>query len=435
MTKNKTTSIEEFDDNDDDIRPVSLGAVDDFNTAFELPLKPKFLQSENFSDLTSEWEQSRSNTPGLFNSMTEKVQSHSVADFSRNRTHVEQLLQSANEMNNYLSQNIESINSFQVGLLNGGKGLYSSMIDDSSACINGTNLSSTSNFGLSDDELEDTTGCTSSIFDKDLLRQQNVSKIPRRKSSLFKPSAARFEIGDCRDVEEHDIEESHFSECSSIASFDIGGLHISPPHDHEKDHEKPDLESQNPLLCGISGDVEVPHIPVGEALENLKRTIDLLLKLSNNKSCIGSNSGMEKKEYANFYMKSKPSLSSVDFLKRIQDKCKYEPTVYLVAMFLIEMLFLTRNKNGDDGLQLKRKLKEKEVHRVIIAAVRLSTKLLEDYVHSHEYFSKVCGISKRLLTKLEVSLLICLCNNELMISNKKLAASQFVLNELLSCCK
>lgn len=218
MTKNKTTSIEEFDDNDDDIRPVSLGAVDDFNTAFELPLKPKFLQSENFSDLTSEWEQSRSNTPGLFNSMTEKVQSHSVADFSRNRTHVEQLLQSANEMNNYLSQNIESINSFQVGLLNGGKGLYSSMIDDSSACINGTNLSSTSNFGLSDDELEDTTGCTSSIFDKDLLRQQNVSKIPRRKSSLFKPSAARFEIGDCRDVEEHDIEESHFSECSSIAS-------------------------------------------------------------------------------------------------------------------------------------------------------------------------------------------------------------------------
>lgn len=195
------------------------------------------------------------------------------------------------------------------------------------------------------------------------------------------------------------------------------------------------MESQNPLLCGISGDVEVPHIPVGEALENLKRTIDLLLKLSNNKSCIGSNSGMEKKEYANFYMKSKPSLSSVDFLKRIQDKCKYEPTVYLVAMFLIEMLFLTRNKNGDDGLQLKRKLKEKEVHRVIIAAVRLSTKLLEDYVHSHEYFSKVCGISKRLLTKLEVSLLICLCNNELMISNKKLAASQFVLNELLSCCK
>ena len=83
--------------------------------------------------------------------------------------------------------------------------------------------------------------------------------------------------------------------------------------------------------------------------------------------------------------RSKPSLSSVDFLKRIQDKCKYEPTVYLVAMFLIEMLFLTRNKNGDDGLQLKRKLKEKEVHRVIIAAVRLSTKLLEDYVHSVSY--------------------------------------------------
>ena len=117
-------------------------------------------------------------------------------------------------------------------------------------------------------------------------------------------------------------------------------------------------------------------------------------------------------------MKSKPTLSSADFLKRIQNKCEYQPTVYLVATFLIDTLFLTRNESGNHVLQLKSKLQEKEVHRVIIAAVRLSTKLLEDFVHSHEYFSKVCGVSKRLLTKLEVSLLICLCNTELMVSNR-----------------
>lgn len=431
MTKNNTTDTEGFDDGD--IRPISLGIVDDYNTAFELPLKPKSSQSENFSDLTSEWEPSRSNTPGLPNSKTEKVLPCGTADTSRNRMRVEQLLESANEMNNYLAQNIENINNFQVGLLNGGKGLYNSMGDDSSARINGTSFSSTSNFELSDDELEDTTGYTSSIFDKDLFHQQNGLNIPRRRSPLFKSPTASFEIGDSTDVEEQDAEGSIFSECSNITGFDIGGLHISPPHDEKEDQEKTKFESQNLLLHGISIDVEVPHISVDEALENFKRTIEILLKLSGSKKCTGFNTIVEKKEYSNFYMKSKPTLSSADFLKRIQDKCEYQPTVYLVATFLIDTLFLTRNESNH-VLQLKSKLQEKEVHRVIIAAVRLSTKLLEDFVHSHEYFSKVCGVSKRLLTKLEVSLLICLCNTELMVSNRKLAAAQLLLNELRSCC-
>lgn len=196
MTTNNGTEPEEVEDCD--ALPVSLGIVDDYNTSFELPLKPKFLQSENFSDLASDWEQSIPDTPGpLSSSKLEKVQSKDAADAStlKNRVHVEQLLQSANEMNSYLAQNMEKINSFQVGLLNGGKGMYSTMGDDSSACFNATNLSSTSNFELSDDELEDTTGCTSSIFDKNLLHQQSVLNITRRKSPLSKPQNASFEIG------------------------------------------------------------------------------------------------------------------------------------------------------------------------------------------------------------------------------------------------
>lgn len=81
MTKNHTTDTEEFDDGD--IRPVSLGIVDDYNASFELPLKPKFLQSENFSDLTSEWDQSRSNTPGLAEGKTEKAQPCGITDSSK----------------------------------------------------------------------------------------------------------------------------------------------------------------------------------------------------------------------------------------------------------------------------------------------------------------------------------------------------------------
>ena len=177
----------------------------------------------------------------------------------------------------------------------------------------------------------------------------------------------------------------------------------------------------------------MPHISVEEALSNLSGTINLLLELSKDEKCAIFNNKETEKEYANFYMKSKPSLSSVDFLKRIQDKCEYESTVYLVATFLMDTIYLTRNDN--DVLQLKLKLQEKEIHRMIIATVRLSTKLLEDFVHSHEYFSKVCGVSKRLLSKLEVSLLVCLSDSELMISNKKLVASERILDELRCSCK
>ncbi|CAI4061689.1 hypothetical protein SKDZ_07G1260 [Saccharomyces kudriavzevii ZP591] len=428
LTTSNSTDVEGFDDSS--VRSVSLGIVDDCNASFDLPLKPKFLQSENFSDLTSEWEPSRPSTPGPSTSKTDKVQPQDTTDTQKNKINVEQLLRSANEMNNYLAQNIEDINNFQVGLLNGGKGLYSSMADDSSAFINGTNMSSTPNFELSDDELEDTTGCTSSIFDRDLLRQQSGLNIPRRKSPLFRHLNASFEMEDSTDFEERNVEAFNFSECNSVTSFDVGGLHIRPPHGEEENREKADFGSEDPLLLGIPDNAEVPYISVDDALANFSETIELLLKLSDDEKCTISKNDVGKKEYANFYMKSKPSLSSVDFLRRIQDKCEYEPAVYLVATFLMDTLFLTRNERNNNALQLKLKLQEKEVHRVIIASVRLSTKLLEDFVHSHEYFSKVCGVSKRLLSKLEISLLVCLCNNELMIGNKKLAAAQLVLNEL-----
>ncbi|KOG99389.1 Pcl10p [Saccharomyces eubayanus] len=442
MTTNSGAELEELEDCD--ARSVSLGIVDDYSIAFELPLKPKFLQSENFSDLASDWEKSMPDTPGpSSSSKPDNMQFEDAADnsTSKNRVHVEQLLRSANEMNNYLAQNMEKINDFQVGLLNGGKGLYSAMGDDSSACLNATNLSSTSNFELSDDELEDTTGCTSSIFDKNLLHQQSGLNITRRKSPLSKPHNPSFEIGDSPDIDKHNVKDFDFSECSSITSFDIGGLHIRPPHGEEEDkleedrdeQEESNTESENPLLRGIPSDTELPHISVEEALANFSGTINLILELSKSENCTISNNKETEKEYANFYMKSKPSLSSVDFLKRVQDKCEYESTVYLVATYLMDTIFLTRN--GSDVLQLKLKLQEKEIHRMIIATVRLSTKLLEDFVHSHEYFSKVCGVSKRLLSKLEVSLLVCLSDSELMISNKKLVASGRILDELRSSCK
>ena len=81
-------------------------------------------------------------------------------------------------------------------------------------------------------------------------------------------------------------------------------------------------------------------------------------------------------------------------------------------------------------MTLRHRFQENEVHRVVIAAVRVATKLIEDRVHSHEYFRKVCGISKKLLTRLEVKLLICLKNNRLAINAERMAGSALILQEL-----
>lgn len=92
---------------------------------------------------------------------------------------------------------------------------------------------------------------------------------------------------------------------------------------------------------------------------------------------------------------------------------------------------MTRD-NPDSNIRVRLKLRENEIHRLIISTVRVSAKLVEDFVHSHEYFSKVCGVSKKLLSKLEVSLIMCIKNERLMITKQKLTASQKILDELQS---
>ncbi|CCH58011.1 hypothetical protein TBLA_0A02100 [Henningerozyma blattae CBS 6284] len=139
----------------------------------------------------------------------------------------------------------------------------------------------------------------------------------------------------------------------------------------------------------------------------------------------------ENDEFNNFKMKSTPTLSFGEFIKRIQSKCMFGPIVYLSASYLLQILLLTRD--GENGaLKLKIILHENEIHRLIIATIRIATKLIEDSVHSHLYMSKVCGVSKKLLLKIEISLLMCIVDENIVITCKHLNVPRFVLDELKS---
>ncbi|KAL3235737.1 Pcl10p [Nakaseomyces bracarensis] len=137
------------------------------------------------------------------------------------------------------------------------------------------------------------------------------------------------------------------------------------------------------------------------------------------------------KEVLNFTMKSTPSVTPEGFLQRIQSKCNFGAVIYLTAAYLLQILVLTRD-TPESKIRIRLRLRYNEVHRLIIATMRVAAKLVEDFVHSHEYFSKVCGVSKKLLSKLEVSLVMCIKNEELMITNEKLSASLKILDELRS---
>ncbi|CCF60373.1 hypothetical protein KAFR_0K00180 [Kazachstania africana CBS 2517] len=179
--------------------------------------------------------------------------------------------------------------------------------------------------------------------------------------------------------------------------------------------------------------LEQGYLLVEDAIITFEETISLLLTLSreNTNGILSPQAYKPDLTFDTFIMKNTPSLSYFDFIQRIQNKCMFGSVVYQSATWLLQLLFLQR-ESIDEPLKLKHQLQENEIHRIIIATIRIATKLIEDHIHSHQYFCKVCGISKRLLSKLEVTLLLCLKDEALMITSEKLAASVQILNELKS---
>ncbi|KAL1967785.1 hypothetical protein VTN77DRAFT_2474 [Rasamsonia byssochlamydoides] len=95
-----------------------------------------------------------------------------------------------------------------------------------------------------------------------------------------------------------------------------------------------------------------------------------------------------------FYSKKAPPISLEDYLLRLHKYCPMSTAVYLATslyitrMALVEKIILVTPRN---------------VHRLVLAGLRVAMKALEDLSYPHSRFARVGGVTERELTRLEIT--------------------------------
>lgn len=345
---------------------------------------------------------------------------------------IEGLLQNASEVNDFIGDNLDRLNTFNSDSNPSIRNSLYKMLSDA-----GTNRTeSLSNFDLSEDEL-------------DTIRSHSFENINATLDNVLHDGES------CQSEEysanidnkisnmEHmylDTDNSTSSNQSSVstASFDFSEMSCRNSIENyifnKKENYIQKMNEHNvnfPIKLlydpkNING--ENVTISVEQAIANFEETIRLISELSHRNDML-DNQMIDTNKFHTFCMKNTPSISYHALLQRIQSKCVFGSIIYQTATYLFQILLLRRSQ-PEENLRCTHILHHDEIHRMIIATIRVGAKLTEDFVHSHQYFCKVCGISKKLLSKLEVSLLICLKQNRLMITCERLAASINILEEL-----
>ncbi|CAI4052814.1 hypothetical protein SKDZ_16G0590 [Saccharomyces kudriavzevii ZP591] len=475
-----TRSTSEFyddDDDDDDDDSDMCRTNDEGEDVFDLPLKIGMSQSRNFSEV-NDVSDPLSNLHGpskkvRFEQQRQQQQQQQQQqihnDFSTDmslkspsgkKMGVEQLIQSANEINDYLANNIDKVNSFNSELLSSSGKLPGRAKSDTATEGTGR-LDSMSNFALSDTDLDNDDD--NYLLDPLANASSSTPTVDRHGYSLLDEA---FSASDKEKIYTNKVNsnsqidtDNHSSETANTTNDDetddTGSPEVLdytkfdsfpyPPSSASKE-EPPDLkvlsiecEQENEkelrrislLLDNYESIPRIPDLSDEEALCKFRENIELILQLSKkidedvNTLAVSSE---DPQKFVNFIMKNPPSLSFKDFIDRIQNKCMFGAVVYLGATYLLQLVFLTRDEmNGP--VKLKAKLQEDQAHRVIISAIRITTKLLEDFVHSQNYICKVFGISKRLLTKLEISFMASVNFDGLMITCEKLEKTLHILDD------
>lgn len=293
------------------------------------------------------------------------------------------------------------------------------MNDSSLHNLKDSKMGSQSNFNLSDID-----NVSVDSDDLDGVPFSNKSKSSHGSSRSFSELNLNF-------VDDEDDSEGW----NGDIEIDLNQLQIEDEQKLEKRLQEIRKYTAIPLKEDLINNDELLNISVEEAINNFTNTLQLILTLSTSQDQDEENADPSQllQEPNKFIMKNLPSLTYQDFIQRLQTKCKFNVPLYLSSTYLLQIMFLERSQ--DDGtLKLKLQLVHNGLHRLIIAIVRVSCKLLEDQLFSHEYFSKVCGITKKLLTQLELSLLLCLTRERLMITIRKLNSTVPILHELRQLC-
>ncbi|KAL3228578.1 PHO85 cyclin-10 [Nakaseomyces bracarensis] len=412
------------------------------DSIFELPLKDKYnLKGSNFSELNEVFDsvhmpvlghpskkvrfedgevREEAEVDGSGSSTSVSQDAREIEkDLHKPHNEVENLLERANAFNEYVGDNLDRMNSMSSEMLAPPR------INSQGRMGSEGRSDSISGFALSDSE-----------YDADSVLERVSSQTtndPFTHSNILSQLGGTYlsdDIGNSpyAGISNNFLDSGNNSSNDTIndqEEFEIQVPEIFKP----KGVKKSDIEDTwSVLLSKYECSNELFEIPVEDALQNYLDTLDKLLEYSKDDSkCI--NVMEDNPNYHTFSMKSAPSIEYQRFVQRIQSKCMFGSIIYLGATYLLQILFLTREEHAGP-LRLKRRLHENEIHRVIIGTIRISTKLLEDFVHSHEYICKVCGISKKLMTKLELALLFCLKDENLLVNSEKLMATKFILDDL-----
>ncbi|KAI5779753.1 cyclin-domain-containing protein [Geopyxis carbonaria] len=119
-----------------------------------------------------------------------------------------------------------------------------------------------------------------------------------------------------------------------------------------------------------------------------------------------------------FWCKSVPETPLEEYLFRIHRFCPLSTAVYLAASYYLHRLSIT-----DRIIPLTRLT----AHRLVLAAVRIAAKTLEDLSYPHRRFAKVGGLTDLELSRLEVSFCF-LMDFELKVDRGMLEAQVEILN-------
>jgi len=120
-----------------------------------------------------------------------------------------------------------------------------------------------------------------------------------------------------------------------------------------------------------------------------------------------------------FYLKTVPPFSLSEYLLRLHQYCPHSAGVYLAAATYIHRLSVA---------DLLVPATSKTVHRLTLTAIRVASKVLEDNKWSQDRISKLGGVSRKELQRLEISMCY-LLNFELFTREEDMRRRTFLLQQ------
>lgn len=121
-----------------------------------------------------------------------------------------------------------------------------------------------------------------------------------------------------------------------------------------------------------------------------------------------------------FFSKKPPPVSVDEYLLRLHRYCPMSVAVYLAAAVYIQKLAVEEKAVP---------VTARTVHRLLLAALRVAMKALEDLSYPHKRFAGVGGVSEKELAKLEISLCY-LLDFGLRVTNEVLRSKSWALLQM-----